>query len=139
MDFGNINYLAVFVAAITSFALGSIWYSPALFSKTWQKELGFTEEYIKEGHMGKIFGSAFVLMLLMALGMAMLVQGHRPPEEINWLQGLYHGLYVGFFFVATSYGVNMLFQRRSLTLWAIDSFYQIACLAIMGAILGAWN
>ena len=138
MDFGNINYLAVFVAALASFALGSLWYHASLFGKSWQQELGFTEEYLKEGNMGKIFGAAFVMMLVISFGMAMLVQGHYP-EEISWLQGLYHGLYVGFLFVATSYGVNMLFQRRSVKLWAIDSFYQIACLALMGAILGAWH
>ena len=138
MDFANINYLAVFVAALASFALGSLWYNASLFGKTWQNELGFTDEYLKEANMGKVFGSAFVLMLIMAFGMGMLVQGHYE-EDINWLQGLYHGLYLGLLFVGTSYGVNMLFQRRSFKLWAIDSSYQIACLALMGAILGAWH
>lgn len=138
MEFSNINYLAVLVAAVAGFALGSVWYSPALFGKSWQQELGFTDEYLKQGNMGKIFGSAFVLMLLMSFGMGMLVQGHYS-DEINWLQGLYHGLYVGLFFVATGYGVNILFQRKSFKLWAIDSLYQIAILAIMGAILGAWH
>jgi hypothetical protein len=138
MDFTNINYAAVLVASIAAFALGSLWYSQVLFGNTWQNELGFTDEYLKEANMGKIFGGAFVLMLLMSFGMAMLVQGHYT-EEINWLQGLYHGLYVGFLFVATGYGVNMLFQRRSLKLWAIDSLYQVIMLALMGTILGAWH
>lgn len=127
------------MAALASFALGSIWYNASLFGKSWQQELGFTDEYLKEGNMGKIFGLAFVLMLLMAFGMAMLVQGHRPPDEISWLQGLYHGLYVGLLFVATTMGINILFQRRSLKLWAIDAAYQMVCLAMMGAILGAWK
>lgn len=49
MDFSNINYLAAGVAALASFALGALWYSPVLFGKTWQKDLGFTGEYLKEG------------------------------------------------------------------------------------------
>jgi hypothetical protein len=138
MDLSNINYLAVIVAALVSFGLGSLWYS-ALFGKSWQKELGFTEEYLKEGNMGKIFGSSFILMVIMAFGMAIMVQGHAGDQEINWLQGMYHGLYVGFFFVGTTMGINLLYQRRSLKLWAIDAFYQVLCLSIMGAILGAWH
>ena len=138
MDLGNINYIAVLVAAIASFAFGALWYGNALFGKSWQKELGFTDEYLKEGNMGKIFGSSFLLMLLMSFGMGMLVQGHYT-EEVNWLGGLYHGLYVGALFVATGYGINMLYQRKTLKLWAIDSGYQVIILAIMGAILGAWH
>lgn len=137
MDFSSINYLAVLVAAVVSFALGALWYGGPLFGKAWQKEMGFSDEYLKEGNMAKIFGSSFVLMLIMALGMAMLVQGHH--EEVDWMEGLHHGLYVGFFFVGTSMGINLLYQRKSFKLWAIDAGYQILFLCLMGAILGAWN
>lgn len=138
MDLSNINFLAVIVAALVSFGLGSLWYT-ALFGKAWQSELGFSDEYLKEANMGKIFGSSFILMVIMAFGMAIMVQGHEGDQEINWLQGLYHGLYVGFFFVVTTMGINLLYQRRSLKLWAIDAFYQVLCLSAMGAILGAWQ
>lgn len=138
MDLSNINYLAVIVAALASFGLGFVWYS-TLFGKAWQKELGFTEEYLKEGNMGKIFGSSFILMVIMAFGMAIMVQAHEGDQAINWLQGMYHGLYVGLFFVGTTMGINLLYQRRSLKLWAIDAFYQVLCLSVMGAILGAWH
>lgn len=138
MDFSSINFLAVLVAAIASFGLGALWYSPALFGKSWQAELGFSDEYLKEGNMGKIFGSSFILILVMAFGMAMLIQGHFA-QEITWLTGLKHGLYVGIVFVGTSTGINMLYQRKSLKLWFIDAGYQIVFLAIMGAILGAWS
>ena len=139
MDFSNINYLAVLVAAVAAFGLGALWYGGSALGKSWQKELGFTDEYLQQGSMGKIFGTSFVAMFIMALGMAMLVQGHSDGEAIGWLQGLYHGLYVGIFFAAMSMGINYLYQRRSVKLWLIDSLYQIIFLAIMGAILGAWQ
>ncbi len=138
MDFSSINFLAVFVAALASFAIGSLWYSPILFGRAWQKELGFSDEYLKEGNMGKIFGSSFVLMCVMALGMAMLIQGHFE-QDVSWLDGLKHGLYVGIVFVGTSMGINMLYQRKSMKLWFIDAGYQILFLAMMGAILAAWK
>lgn len=138
MDLSNINYLAVLVAAIASFALGALWYSSAFFGKTWQKELGYTDEYLQGGNMGKIFGTSFLLMFIMALGMGMLLQGHGD-NQIDWLSGLIHGLVVGVAFVGTSAGINYLYQRKSFKLWAIDAFYQIIFLGIMGMILGAWK
>ncbi len=138
MDFSNINYLAVIVAAIAGFALGSLWYSSALFGKAWQKELGFTDEYLKEGNMAKIFGFAFLLMIIMSLGMSFLIRGHFDGQ-VDMLSGLKHGFYIGLVFVGTSMGINVLFQRKSFKLWFIDAGYQILILCIMGAVIGAWT
>jgi hypothetical protein len=50
-----------------------------------------------------------------------------------------YGFLIGIFFISTSYGINMIYQRKSFLLWAIDSGYQVLYLAISGAILGAWR
>jgi hypothetical protein len=134
----SINYLAVIVAALSAFALGAVWYGKPLFGKAWQKELGYTDEYLKGGNMAKIFGVSFILTLVMAIGMAFLFHG-IPPEKLSWKLGLTHGFYIGFAFVATSMGVNYLYQRKSFTLWAIDAGYQVVFLTLMGTILGAWH
>lgn len=34
----SINYLAVVVAAMAVFGLGSLWYTPILFGNAWMKE-----------------------------------------------------------------------------------------------------
>ena len=138
MDFSNINYLAVGVAAVAAFGLGALWYSPLLFGKRWQSNLGFTDEYLQQGNMGKTFGLSFVMMCIMALGMAILLTGHGE-NSIDWVSGAYHGLTVGIMFVGTSIAINYLYQRRPLSLWAIDAVYQIAFLTLMGIIIGAWQ
>ena len=46
IDFGSLNYLAILVAAVATFMLGSVWYT-ALFGKAWQKAHGVTEEDMK--------------------------------------------------------------------------------------------
>ncbi len=138
MDFSAINFLPVIVSGFAAFFIGFLWYSP-LFGKAWQRELGFTDEYIQQGNMLLIFGSSLILMIIMALGMAILLQISGRIVEMTWQKGLYHGLYVGVFFVATSYGINLLYQRRSLKLWAIDAIYQIIFLSVMGAIIGGWH
>lgn len=137
MDLSTINFLAVIVVTVISFAFGSIWYGP-LFGKKWQKELGFTDEYIKEGNMAKIFGSSFVLILFMNFGLAFIFTFVERPE-FGMLDGALYGGFIGLFFIGTSMGVNMLYQRQSFSLWAIDSFYQIIYLTISGSILAVWK
>lgn len=138
MNIYDINYIALVIATVLSFVLGSLWYSPILFGKKWQQELGFTDEYIREANMIKIFGSSFILIFLMNFGLAFIFT-FVNREEFGLLDGALYGAFVGLFFIGTSYGVNMLYQRRSLTLWAIDSFYQISYLSISGSILAYWR
>lgn len=137
MDFSNINFLAVLVGGILAFAFGALWYSPVLFSKAWQAEVGLNDNDIQGANMAKIFGTSLLLMLVMSLGMAIMLRGH-DDGEITWMTGLMHGLYVGVMFVATSVGINILYQRRSIKLFLIDAGYQVIMLMIMGAIIGAW-
>jgi len=139
MDLSNINFLAVLVSALASFAIGALWYSPVLFGKAWQKELGFTDEDLQGSNMAMIFGTTLVMILIMAFGMGMLLHGHYPKELITAKVGIFHGLYIGLAFVATSTAINYLYQRKSIKLWAIDSFYQITYLVLQGAILGIWK
>jgi hypothetical protein len=57
MDLSSINYLAVIAAALGAFVFGALWYSTPLFGKIWQKELGFSDEYLKQGNMGIVLAS----------------------------------------------------------------------------------
>lgn len=138
MEFNQINFLAVVVAAVASFALGAIWYSPVLFSKVWQREVKLTDDELKNANMAKIFGTTLILCFVMAVGLAFLIQGHTTTD-FNWHSGLHVGMLVGAMFVATSMGINYLYQRKSFVLWAIDAGYQFLFLCLMGIILGAWH
>lgn len=44
----DINYYAVLVAALLSFAVGGLWYSPLLFGKMWLEEMQLKAEDIKQ-------------------------------------------------------------------------------------------
>ena len=138
MDYSIINWLAVITATLASFALGALWYSPVLFSKIWQREVGLKDEEIKSANMAKIFGTCLVLTSFMAIGMAFLIEGHHT-DEISILSGVMHGVFIGICFVASSIGINYLYQRKSFILWLIDAGYQVSFLALMGLILAAWR
>lgn len=139
MDFSHINFLAVIVAGVAAWALGALWYSPVLFSKIWQREIGHSDEDLKNANMLLIFGTSAVMMIVMALGMAILMYGHGMGSMMNATNGLLFGLGTGVFFVAPSIAINYLYQRKSLTLFAIDSVYQVLFMGVIGLILGVWH
>ena len=125
------NYLAILAAGAAAWFLGALYYGP-IFGKKWQQEVGLSDETLKNGNMPLIFGSSFVLMCLMMYGLSFAIGAH---PEITWSHGFFHGAMTGIMFAAASMGINYLYQRRSLTLWLIDSTYQVLFLGIGGAIM----
>ncbi len=129
----EVNLIAVVAAAVSAFLLGGLWYSPALFANQWMRLTGQSEETLKSGSMAKIFGGALVLNLIAAWVLAMFL------GQMSLLHATLAGLSVGLCWVATSLGVNYLFERRPLGLWLINSGYFVLQFTIMGAIIGAFN
>ncbi len=127
----NLNPMAVLLAALATFVLGGLWYSPFVLGKPWMKENGFTQENMGQGNMALIFATAFVLFLVAATSLAMLL-----GPETNLTAGLSIGLIVGATYVATATGVTYLFERKSLLLYLINAGYQVVAFTLMGAIIG---
>ncbi len=130
----ELNYFAIIVAALSTFMIGGLWYSPAVFGKAWMKENGFTEEGMKGGNMAKIFGVAFILALISAINLAMFMGPENDPA-----MGALWGFLAGAGWVATFVGTHYLFERRSFKLFLINAGYSIVALTIMGVILAAWK
>jgi hypothetical protein len=130
----ELNYLAILLSALSTFVLGGLWYSPAVFGKVWMRENGFTEEDLKKGSMGKIFGLAFLLALISAINLAMFM---GPEKSVT--MGAVYGFAAGFGWVATFVGTHYLFERKSFTLFLINAGYSVIALTIMGVIIVAMN
>jgi hypothetical protein len=128
----SVNYLAALVAALAGFVIGGLWYGP-LFQKRWMALTGMTKEKGAQASMPLTMGTAYVLNLIMGIGLSLLIGG-----DSNWLLGLHTGLMVGVFFVATGIGVIYVFEQQPLKLFFINAGYQIINLAAIGAIIGAW-
>ena len=130
----HVNWLAIVTAALSTFFIGGIWYSPVLFGKAWMKENGFTEESMKNSNMIKIFGTAFILGLIASINLAMFL---GPDTDIQ--MGAFYGFLAGFGWVATFVGTHYLFERKSMRLFLINAGYSVVSLTVMGVIIGAWK
>ena len=126
----EINWIAVLVATISSFALGALWYSPALFGKAWQREVGLTDEQLAKGNKARIFGLTFVLAFLAAWNFANFL-GPRPQLAFSAVVGASAGL----LWVASSFGINYLFERKSFKLFAINGGFHTLQFTIIGLVL----
>lgn len=134
METTTLNYWAILVSALSTFLIGGLWYSPAVFGKAWMQENGLTEEGLKKGSMAKIFGLAFVLGLVAAVNLAMFL-----GEDSDASTGAFYGFLAGFGWVAMFIGTHYLFERKSFKLFLINAGYSIVALTVMGAIIGGWR
>jgi hypothetical protein len=128
----NVNWLEIIGAALVGFAIGGVWYGP-VFGKAWQRLSGLSDETVQSANMAMIFGGTFVLNLLASLMLAhMFSAAGNPGLRISTQMGFG----IGFFFVATSIGVNYLFSRKPLKLFFIDAGYWVVAYAAMGLVFG---
>jgi hypothetical protein len=125
------NIWAVLLAAVSSFLLGGLWYSPALFGRVWNAENGTPKQ---AGHPGKVFGVSFAFSLISALSFAVLL-GTVPSLE----SALRAGALCGFGIAAASFGINYQFAQRTFKLWLVDGGYHTVQFILFGLILGLWR
>jgi hypothetical protein len=130
----EVNWIAVGLCAVSSLVLGAIWYSPALFARQWQTAAGLSEEQADSGNMGLIFGLAFLLSLVAAAVFAMFL-----GTEMSLGAATAAGFAAGLCWVAASYGINYLFERRPMRLWLINGGYHTLQFTLFGLILGLMN
>jgi hypothetical protein len=128
------NLTAVLVAALLSFLIGGLWYSPLMFAKPWMAECGLSEAQTRGAPMGKIFGFAALATLVMSFTLAAFI---GAKASLGF--GLFAGAATGIGWVAMSLGVIYLFEQRSLKLWLINSGYQVVSYTVMGGLLGVWK
>jgi hypothetical protein len=127
--------MAVLAAAVSTFVLGGLWYSPAVFGRAWMSANGFSQADLSKGNTAKIFGLAFLFALVMAANLAAFLA--EPKTTATW--GATAGFLAGFGWVTLGLATIALFERRSAKYVLINGGYMTVSFAIMGLILGAWR
>lgn len=127
----DISYIGVLAAALSSFVLGGLWYSPLLFGRKWQELTGLTDEALAQADNKIKFTLAFVLSLVAALVFALFL---GPDPAPGFAAGA--GFAAGLCWVAASFGINYLFEHKSLSLFLINGGYHTLQFTLIGLILG---
>lgn len=138
MEFAGLNYLGIVVAAVASFAFGSVYYMT--LSKKWLAALGKTEEQVKAdgGMKPAVFVVTAVAQLVMAWVLAG-VMGHLGPGQVTPLNGLISGAFIWFGFVLTTQLINHGYQGAKKSLTVIDCGHWLGVLLVQGLVIGLFG
>jgi Protein of unknown function (DUF1761) len=128
MIFGVHWYLVV-LGALAYFAVGALWYSPVMFSKSWMAELH------KKPDMSQAGPSMVVTALTMLVLVAVEAYFYHSTGVATPLRGGYLGAKLWFGFAATTALINNVFQQSSKKLYAIDQGYHLVGMVLAGLIL----
>lgn len=130
----NINYMAVFVAAVVYMVVGALWYSPVLFGKTWQRLVGKHQDNLR-GNAANGYALTFVAALLIAYVMAHFIDYLGADSALAGAQTGFW-LWAGFS-ITTGIG-ETVFAGRSGKLYVLNMAYNLVAIMLMGAILAVW-
>ena len=130
------NWLALIVAALSTLAVGFVWYNPRVMGTAWMKETGMTEEKAQQGNMPLIFG----LSAVMAFIAAMYLNAWISSDEVVSMQsGAFKGVLTALMIGMPVLVTNSLYELRSLKYMLINIGYWVVALAVMGLIIGVWQ
>ncbi|MEM7777494.1 MAG: DUF1761 domain-containing protein [Pseudomonadota bacterium] len=137
MDISAVNYIAVILAAIASYAFGAGWYM--LLANPWMAALGKTEADIKgpdgKGPSPVPFIASFVAQLVMAFVFVNLL-GHFGADRVTLTSAVLSGVMIWLGFVATTLVTNHAFQGAKPSLTLIDGGHWLGVLVLQGAVIG---
>jgi len=105
-----------------------------MFAKAWQREVGLSDEQLKEMNPAKTFGLSFVLAYLASYNLAFFL----GDTAATWRWGIAAGLLAAVWAIAM-YVIISLFEQRSLKLMLINSGYITVYFATIGFVLGIWR
>jgi Protein of unknown function (DUF1761) len=129
------NYAAVFVSALAYWILGAVWFG-VLFSKPWMVFEHITEEQARSMNPVLPYIITFVFNLVTAFVLAQLCTWRNAGTAAR---GAALGVLVWIGFLGPITYTTYMYEMRPKELFAINEFYPLVGLCLMGAILGAWT
>jgi len=129
------NYVAVFVAALAYWLLGALWFA-VLFSKPWMALEHIAPEQASGMNPIAPYVISFILNLVIAFVLAQLCAWRNASTAAR---GAALGILIWIGFVGPITYSTYMYEMRPKELFAINEFYPLVGLCLMGAILGAWT
>src|SRR5271167_4338572 len=129
------NYLAVTVCAIVYWLIGGLWYA-VLFGKLWTALEPPAAEPASDANRILPYIITFLLNLLIAFVLAQICIWRNANTASR---GAAIGVLLWIGFVGPITFTSYMYEMRPMQLFAINEFYSLVGLSLMGLILGAWT
>jgi hypothetical protein len=129
------NYGAMVVSAVAYWMLGALWYG-VLFGQRWMALEGITMEQAKSVNPVLPYVITLVLNLLIAFVLAQLCLWRNANTAAR---GAAVGVLLWIGIVGPIVLTTYMYEMRPKELFAINEFYPLVGLCLMGVILGAWT
>ena len=129
------NYGAIVVSAVAYWMLGALWYG-VLFGQRWMALEGITMEQAKSVNPVLPYVITLALNLLMAFVLAQLCLWRNANTAAR---GAAIGVLLWIGIVGPIVLTTYMYEMRPKELFAINEFYPLVGLCLMGVILGAWT
>ena len=135
----SISYVGVLLATVSAFVVGSVYYSPSVFLKQWQKIVG-----ADDAHMKKVFGSSMgyiaVASILTAYILAhFMVYAGNATGTTGVMGGLETAFWLWLGISLTTIVANGAMDPRPAKLMWIQAGNRLVTLLVMGAIIGLFQ
>jgi hypothetical protein len=131
----KMNYAAVVVSAVVYWLLGAVWYG-FLFSKPWMELEHMTDAQAKSMNPVLPYIITFALNLLIAFVLAQICTWRNANTAAR---GAAVGILLWIGFIGPVTYTSYMYEMRPMQLFAINEFYSLVGLFLMGLILGAWT
>lgn len=157
------NFYMFFVAGLIPLIIGFIYYSEKVFGTKWMNVNGFTKEKLEEGNMAIILGMAYLMSVILSLGLSNVVI-HQPnifqvmmPDVMEagsaaeatfndfmatygdrhrgYGHGAIHGVLFTILIALPIISINALFEHRGWAYIGIHFGYWVLTSAAVGALL----
>lgn len=133
MQFADMNYLAILVAAIVAFVIGAIFYSA--LSKPWMKAAKIDPAGPKPVLAG-LLATSFILELVLAFVTAGII-GHLG--QVTVVNGVISALFIWAGIIITTMTINNRYQGFGWDLVVIDGLHWLLVMVGIGATIGLFG
>jgi hypothetical protein len=134
-SFGQLNWLAIVVAAVAWFAFSAVWYSIPPLSEAWQRAAKVNPA-AEAPPLAKLLGPTFVGYFVTTIVIALLA---RATSAQTVADGLVLGVTLGVGFGMVGALVSQLYETKGSTYWLINGLNAVIAYSIVAVIVTVWN
>ena len=141
MELGQLNFLAILVAALAANIIGAVWFSPKAFFPVWWKLIGKSpDESPGSENMAYVFGMTFLGVLGYTFGLALVLEVITVAHgSLDVYTGALVGAMLGLLIGGGASLSHRMFAGQGFKVWLVEIGNDVVALAAVGAILAAWQ